>query len=639
MIMNQRGAFFLFIAFFGVAGIAEAKAKYGKLQITANVPGATISLGSRTWSAPKALWLRIGAGYLIRAQAPGYAPYSKRVVLTRSREALVIELLPVQGSVRLVAANNAAIGASVAVNGKVSGTVPDTLKLPPGRALLEVSKAGHRPWQRWVTLVAQQKLVLDVTLEASIGALAITVSPAAATVVVDGKEVGTGQVALKDLAAGRHVIEARAKGHAPLVRVVEVRPGASETLQLALVATSKPVTFGSAKVLTEPANVDVYVDGRFRGKSPLHLKELVPGTHLLAAKWPGYAAAEREVAIAAGQIVAVKLALQQSAASRPATAGDSGGTGNLIVVSTVRGASVYLDGALLGQTPLAEADLGAKTYRVRVSAAGYAPYEQSVMVRAGKTARLMAYLSGGARAGAGSAGVQAGAASDSEAGSAPALDTRGLASYGAQLVPPRYITADLSAGYPYLIEGRIGTGVWESSGLFGADVGVELRSNGAFTEVGLNGRFRFFQGGPLATAAFAAIGGGGGPSSRSTFYFNAGVTGTLMFKGLLSVSASVFGNFYSDRVCSEAPESGEVDACIFPPAALGLKQVRERLGGARLMLRGVAEFSMRDHLGLFVLAEGAPLQDERWAFTDRFVGLMLQDDPRFYLRAGVTFKF
>jgi hypothetical protein len=615
---------------------ADAKARYGALRISANVAGATVKVGRRTYTPPKTIWLRIGYRYRLTISAPGYQSQKRAVVLEKRRDQLKITLQPERGALRLVAVNSAGIGAVVSVDGTVSGNVPTTLELAPGRHLVVVKKAGFRAWKKWFTVSAKQRDTVAITLLPSAGAVEVVTRPVGATVAIDGNVRGRSPLTLKDVAAGRHLVELRAKGYARAIRIVEIKAGQRHKVDVTLVSASKT---GSLKVLTNPPNVDVYVDGEFRGKSPLALSSIAAGTHLVTAKWPGFENQEKSVVVDEGRVLALQLEMKKvvAAASQPKRVARGG---HLLVASSHRGAAVLLDGALIGHTPLAEPNLAPKTYRVRVHAPGYEPYEQVVLIRVGRATRLMAQLQ---RASHGVTQTTASGSVSTHAptaatGSRSAVDIRGLSSFGAQLVPRGYFVGDIGLGFPQFISARVTTGLWER-GHLAVDVGVDLRSNGAMTEGGLRARMRIYQGSPVAVAVFAALGGGGGANSRNTFYGNVGVTATLMFKGLLNVSATIYGNFYTDRLCPEAPESGEADACIFPPADLDLDDVRGRFGGARAILQASAELSLWRRLGLFFMVEGAPFQPQRWAFTNRFIGLMPGDDPRFYAQAGISLKF
>jgi hypothetical protein len=79
---------------------------------------------------------------------------------------------------------------------------------------------------------------------------------------------------------------------------------------------------------------------------------------------------------------------REAAERRPAAAGP----GTLDVVSRPAGARVFLDGNLVGTTPLTGTRAAAGSHRIRLELAGYAPWAATVRVAAGERARVTASL-------------------------------------------------------------------------------------------------------------------------------------------------------------------------------------------------------------------------------------------------------
>jgi len=226
------------------------------------------------------------------------------------------------------------------------------------------------------------------------------------------------------------------------------------------------------------------------------------------------------------------------------------------------------------------------------------------------------------------------AASQPAVADAPAqVDPKGLSSFGAQTVAPRFFTADVSGGFPYLVGARLTTGIFDR-GHWALDVGVDLRSYGVITDIALTGKLRVYSGEPLSVALMLSGGGGGGPKSCNTFFLNAGALASINFKRLVTFTARVYGNFYSDRHCPAKQEGDELTIC-----ASTAEDLRGRRTGARLMLSAVLEVPITRHIGLFALFEGAPFQAHRRAYTDDVASLMPNGDPRAYGRLGASFKF
>jgi hypothetical protein len=67
----------------------------------------------------------------------------------------------------------------------------------------------------------------------------------------------------------------------------------------------------------------------------------------------------------------------------PAREADVSSPGSISISATVDGASVYLDGELVGEAPVMREDVPPGRHRIRVESAGHEPFETEVRVRAG----------------------------------------------------------------------------------------------------------------------------------------------------------------------------------------------------------------------------------------------------------------
>ncbi len=170
----------------------------------------------------------------------------------------------------------------------------------------------------------------------------------------------------------------------PLSRTDAGRPGVS----------AQPAG-GRLLVRSTPAGAQVAVDGRRRGVTPLTLTRLAFGTHRVRLTRAGYESAERRVTVSAAKpasnLQVVMTAVRTQPRDRP-----SKFAGSLEVISKPPGASVYLDGRLVGQSPLTVQTVGAGSHVVRLELVGYRRWSSSVRVVAGQSERLTASLERGA---------------------------------------------------------------------------------------------------------------------------------------------------------------------------------------------------------------------------------------------------
>jgi serine/threonine protein kinase len=158
---------------------------------------------------------------------------------------------------------------------------------------------------------------------------------------------------------------------------------------------------GRIAVRTRPAGVSVTVDGRSRGVTPLSLTALPYGTYLVRMSRDGYVTDQRRVTLSASQPTrTIDVALRRSrpaAAPTPTKAAPPPPStrpfeGALLVESRPAGARVYVDGRLVGTTPMSVASIRVGSHVVRLELDGYRRWSDAVRVVAGERTRVAASL-------------------------------------------------------------------------------------------------------------------------------------------------------------------------------------------------------------------------------------------------------
>jgi hypothetical protein len=157
-----------------------------------------------------------------------------------------------------------------------------------------------------------------------------------------------------------------------------------------------PAATGQLAVRSTPTRAGVVVDGTWRGRTPLTVRGLTPGTHAVRVVQDGYVAETRRVTVdARSGPTTVSFQLERvRAPERPAAAAarPAAKTGALRFDSRPSGAAVFLDGRLLGTTPLQVSDLEPRAYGVRLELAGHRVWTTTSTVVAGQQVRVAASL-------------------------------------------------------------------------------------------------------------------------------------------------------------------------------------------------------------------------------------------------------
>lgn len=129
------------------------------------------------------------------------------------------------------------------------------------------------------------------------------------------------------------------------------------------------------RVATIPEGASVECDGVVHDATPAVISNLQPGTHLLIARKQGYADARMSIELSDGQRMAVEMKLEPT-------------LGLVLVHSIPSGATIEINGANRGETPLLLTDLPLGQYRMRLIGAGYRPQEIDLTIDSRKPKKI-----------------------------------------------------------------------------------------------------------------------------------------------------------------------------------------------------------------------------------------------------------
>ncbi len=504
--------------------------------------------------------------------------------------------------------------------------------LSAGPHVIEVRKPPAAPWKDTVVVEANKTKKIKAQLSQS-GGVRVLTNVEGTQVFLDGTVLGAAPLDIKDIAPGEHIVEVKAPGYTTQSKKILAVAGKSEVLQFTMLLTSE----GNAtiKVVSQVPGAQVYIDGESVGTAPQE-KSVSAGEHFVVVSKPGYGKIEHKINAKGGEVYPITAELRE--------------VGALRVLSSPAQAEVFLDGEPLGKTTFDKDDVAVGEHIIVVRYPGHRDYEDRITIAGGQRIIVNAKLS-------------------SEMTSEQILTERQkISTLSARVLPYGRAAVDLSVGFPHYLDARITVGAGKIN-KFEFDAGALLRSYGPRTEFGIHGRVSLAKREPFSLAGFTQIGGGGNffdDSSRNSFFWNLGVVGSLTALGRVTVSARTHINVFSDRHCPEVDSSGTfssspIDACqgyydIEQGAATSPLLSAEDKQEIDSILDGDSPFSrdagVRWFVGLAVeiavvpktmnvwlLFDGVPFQSERLAYKNVFYGTMFNNDPKTYLRGGVTIKF
>lgn len=217
------------------------------------------------------------------------------------------------------------------------------------------------------------------------GSIYVDTTPPDATALLDGGSAylytpGT----FSAISPGNHNVIIAKPGYQSLSKDVKVTAGGTVNIIVTLDLVVAP---GSLSISTTPKGAGVYVDGISQGKTDRIVGNLAPGPHLVTVELAGFTTWSEMVTVKSGTLTPVTATLVSEV--NPTT-------GDLRVSSIPSGSAVYVNGNFVGTTPpdspLDVTDLAPGNTAIVVKKSGYADYQTTAVIEAGRLVQVSATL-------------------------------------------------------------------------------------------------------------------------------------------------------------------------------------------------------------------------------------------------------
>ena len=232
----------------------------------------------------------------------------------------------------------------------------------PGRYTLRATRAGYRPLEARIEVSAGGFQTFNFMLQELPGRVHITVDPEVPFRVMVGDEAVTLDADnIAEIERGPQRVRIETDRYLPETRKLEIT-GRGQLQQLSV--RLQPAWAG-VQINSKPPGAEVMVDDVVLGTTPL-ATELLQGQRTIQLTLAGYQPASMQQAIKAGTTLALDtIELQPD-------------NGRLQLGSRPAGATVSIDGAFRGSTPVTVELASGTEHRVRLSKPGYRIAEQTV---------------------------------------------------------------------------------------------------------------------------------------------------------------------------------------------------------------------------------------------------------------------
>ncbi|SDF80476.1 PEGA domain-containing protein [Methanolobus vulcani] len=127
--------------------------------------------------------------------------------------------------------------------------------------------------------------------------------------------------------------------------------------------------YGKISVNTNPQNADIFLDGQYKGTSPMTISNVIQGKHTLLLKKEGYNDVSTSVTVIPDSQSAISKILSLK-------------TGSVSVSTTPSGAKVYIDDKYIGASPLTSTGLLPGSHAISISMNGYRDVSDTFIINA-----------------------------------------------------------------------------------------------------------------------------------------------------------------------------------------------------------------------------------------------------------------
>ncbi len=309
-----------------------------------------------------------GGEHVVLGKKKGFKDFHQEVMVGMGGLSLQLNLIREIGLVRILTIPE---GAQVYVGDELKGRTPLLLKnLPVGEYRVKLMMDDYSTEERVLKVEGGAPVTLEAKLVSLHGSILIESVPEGAEIYVNGIYKGLSPKTLVGLKPGRYEVLLKKDGYSDLKKYVFLRKKQRFSLKAKLEEKLLLLI-----VHSEPSDANVFLDGNFKGKTPLDLGRLHSGEHRIRIEKEGYAVVEKTVALDASQprtLVSARM---------------KGITGFLLVVCSPRRATVYVDGEERGEVndSLSIGNLVEGEHQLQVVKSGYKVAEEKVEIAAGKT--------------------------------------------------------------------------------------------------------------------------------------------------------------------------------------------------------------------------------------------------------------
>jgi len=225
------------------------------------------------------------------------------------------------------------VGATISIDGKVEGITPDVKSrlLASGKHQIKMEKEGFYTESMIVDVKKGDKINFKL-----LPGITINSNPQGAMVKIDGKLICQTTPCQRVVDEGQREIVLQKELYATKTQMINVQRGKDIKIDL-------DPDFGWLEIKSPYDGVDVFLDGKNIGKTPIPKMQITPGPHLIEPKGDCFNTVPEQIIVEKLKVKSVSLSIQEKSAAIEVYSKDE--KGNDIE------ADVFVDGKNVGTSP------------------------------------------------------------------------------------------------------------------------------------------------------------------------------------------------------------------------------------------------------------------------------------------------
>ncbi len=319
--------------------------------------------------------------HTLKISLPGYKTKSLTISLRSGERRSISYTLQRVVQYGTLKVESSPSGAKVYVDGRYKGVTPTSISnVSVGTHKVKVVKSGYQTWIEDVYVGPNSiARVYAALVPNPVGTITVNTVPSGASVYLDG--ILRGQTPVTFTASpGSHTLKLSLSGYKTKSITFTLHSGERRTFNYTL---QRIVQYGSLKVNSNPRRAKVYIDGSYKGTTPLSISSIRAGTHEVKVKMSGYEEWVENVYIEPNQRTEIYASLVPSVVY-----------GDLVISSGVPGSKVFLNGTYKGKInssgKVTITDIIPGNYELTVVMDGYRTVVQDIYITGGE--RTYIYL-------------------------------------------------------------------------------------------------------------------------------------------------------------------------------------------------------------------------------------------------------